>query len=196
MTPLESVTILGRMDAVTPLQHLLGQPLLLVHLAAALLSLALGPINILRRRRDRTHRMVGRTWVAAMVVTCLTSFGLRGANGGYSWLHGLSVFTLVTVTLGVVAIRRGNRRGHVGNMVGSLIGIWIAFLFAALVPDRTIAQVASTDPWTVPLTLVLVAAAVGLAWWAFRPTAAGRRSGPHPGGGEKTGAEGGQGPSG
>lgn len=162
------------MDVVTPLQHLLGQSLLLVHLASALLALSLGPLNLLRRRRDRTHRLLGRTWVAAMLVTCLTSFGLHGPGGGYSWLHGLSVFTIVTVTLGVVAIRRGNRRGHVGNMVGSLIGIWIAFLFAAFVPTRTISQVAATDPWTVPVTLALVATAVGLAWWAFRP-APGRR---------------------
>lgn len=50
MTDLESVTALGDMDAVTPLQHLLDQHLLLIHLAAALLSLALGPITLLRRR--------------------------------------------------------------------------------------------------------------------------------------------------
>lgn len=64
------------------------------HLATIVAALGLTPVMMLRRRGDRLHRRLGRVWVAAMVVTALISFGIRN-RGGFSWIHGLSVFVLV-----------------------------------------------------------------------------------------------------
>lgn len=135
-----------------------------IHASAAFLVLIIGPVNIFRPRRDAVHRVLGRTWVGLMYLTCASSF-FFGLDDGLTFLHGLSVLTTVSVTLGVWMIARGNKPGHIGNMVGSYIGTLIAFGFAAFVPTRLIWTTAVTSP--VALTafaavLVLIAG----AWFA------------------------------
>lgn len=135
---------------------------ILVHAGAAFLVLVIGPVNILRPRRDAMHRMLGRTWVAIMYLTCGSSF-FFGLEDGFTFLHGLSVFTIITVSLGVLSIVRGNRRAHAANMVGSYIGTMAAFGFAAFVPNRLIWSTAVTDP----VALFLFTASLGavaLCW--------------------------------
>ena len=154
------------MDA---LDHLVSQPLLMLHVVAALFALALGPVNLVRRRRDRTHRLVGRTWVAALATTAVTSFGVQDPLWALSGLHALSAWTLISLVLGIVAIRRGNVAAHRGNMVGCYLGLWAAFLFAALVPTRTLAQVTAAAPLTAAVTVAVVLLAVAATWWVFRP---------------------------
>jgi uncharacterized membrane protein len=136
--------------------------LLISHVIAALFVLSIGPFQILRRRRDRIHRTMGYLWVAAMYYVCFSSFWIVTA-GHFTWLHGLSAFTIVTVTLGLVSAIRRNIRSHLGNMIGSYIGIAVAFIFAVTVPGRAIPQLLSEDPATaayvaglVVLTVVVV----------------------------------------
>lgn len=135
-----------------------------IHASAAFLVLIIGPVNIFRPRRDAVHRVLGRTWVGFMYLTCASSF-FFGLDDGFTFLHGLSVFTTVSVTLGVWMIARGNKRGHIGNMVGSYIGTFIAFGFAAFVPTRLIWTTAVTNP----VALAAFAGALALiagAWFA------------------------------
>ena len=47
-----------------------------------------------RRKGGTTHRTLGYLWVALMALTAISSFWIRG-NGSFSWIHGLSVTTLV-----------------------------------------------------------------------------------------------------
>lgn len=143
-------------------------PLLVSHIIAALAALLIAPVNALRRRRDRTHRLLGRVWVGAMLYVCVSSFGIV-TDGHFSWLHGLSALTLVTVILGVVAARRRNLLGHVMNMVGSYLGLLIAFLFAALVPSRTIPRLLADDPMTAVVVGLLVVGAVAALVAALLP---------------------------
>ena len=129
--------------------------LLASHVVAALFVLAIGPLQILRRRRDRIHRTMGYLWVAAMFYVCFSSFWI--VSGGHlSWLHGLSAFTIVTVTLGLVSAIRGNIASHLGNMIGSYIGIAVAFIFAVTVPGRAIPEMLATDPSSVAYVSGLV----------------------------------------
>lgn len=151
------------------LDHLVSSPLLIVHVVAALFALAVGPFNLVRRKRDRTHRMLGRTWVIAMVITAVTSFGIQRPFSSLSGLHALSAWTLISLALGVVAIRRGNVKAHQGNMIGSYAGLWAAFLFAALVPTRTLSQVTAAAPLTAVTTVVVILLAVTATWFVFRP---------------------------
>lgn len=144
-----------------------------IHAVAATGAIVLGPLNLLRRRRDHAHRIIGRTWAAATVITCLSSFGIH--PDGFSWLHGLAVFTLVSVTIGVVAIRRRNVVAHRANMTGSYVGTLIAFGFAVFLPDRLVARMAADDPMSllgiVALVLAGCAAVAALALRSSRPTA-------------------------
>jgi uncharacterized membrane protein len=122
--------------------------LLVSHVIAALFVLAIGPLQIFRRRRDRIHRTIGYLWVSAMYYVCFSSFWIV-SDGHFSWLHGLSAFTIVTVTLGLVGAIRRDIRSHMGNMVGSYIGIAVAFVFAVTVPGRAIPELLATDPSSV-----------------------------------------------
>lgn len=153
------------MDA---LSHLISSPVLLLHVTASVYALTVAPINLLRRRRDHVHRRLGRTWVAAMFVSALTSFGIQQPFLAFSWLHALSLWTMVSITLGILAIRRGNRPAHIGHMVGSYLGLWAAFLWAALAPGRTVAQVIAQEPMTAAVTALLALLTAVGAFWVFR----------------------------
>lgn len=137
--------------------------LLVSHVVAALFVLAIGPVQILRRRRDRVHRTMGYLWVAAMYYVCFSSFGIV-SDGHFSWLHGLSAFTIVTVTLGLISAVRHNIPAHRGNMVGSYLGIAVAFGFAVGVPGRSIPLLLLADPGTAFFVAALVLLSVGVAY--------------------------------
>src|SRR5690625_3541738 len=100
----DSTAIVPGMDAFTPVVTL--------HAVAATYVLLLGPLQILRRRRDLAHRIVGLSWLMAMVTVCLSSFWI--APDGFSWLHGLSIWTLVCMVAAIGGIRRGNVPVHRG----------------------------------------------------------------------------------
>jgi uncharacterized membrane protein len=167
--------------------------LLVSHVVAALFVLAVGPVQILRRRRDRVHRTVGYLWVAAMYYVCLSSFGIV-SEGHFSWLHGLSAFTIVTVTLGLVSAIRRNIPAHQGNMIGSYIGIAIAFGFAVGVPGRSIPRLLAADPATAVYVALLVVLGVAVVYLSMLRGGKGPSVGTHPAsskhdGGGRRGAE-------
>lgn len=134
-----------------------------VHATAAALSLVLGAVNLARRPKgDRRHRLVGRVWVVAMYLTVLSSFAIREVNpGGFSWLHGLSAFTLVTLTVGWLAALRGRIETHRGFLRGSYVGTVGAFVGAVLVPQRDVPQLAVHHPWVLSLA---ASAVLAVAW--------------------------------
>ncbi|MET1087188.1 MAG: DUF2306 domain-containing protein [Arthrobacter sp.] len=132
--------------------------LITVHAAAAGYALLLGAFQLLRRTKGGAlHRVIGRTWVAAMLIVVGTSFGIRTLSDGFSWLHALSVLTIVTVTAGVVAAFRRNIPSHRAFMRGSYFGILGAFIGVLAVPERRIPQMAVHD---LPLLLLWIGALV------------------------------------
>lgn len=109
------------------------------HLAAALLSLLVGALVLARQKGTRSHKLFGRLWVGLMLAVAISSFWIldirKGA--GFSAIHLLSVWTLVSLALAVYFIRRGNVRAHKGFMVGTFLGLAGAGL-GALAPGRTL----------------------------------------------------------
>jgi len=66
------------------------------HLATILPALALTPVMLLRPRGDGLHRLLGRIWVAAMVLTAIISLGVRESrHGGFSIIHIISVYVIL-----------------------------------------------------------------------------------------------------
>ena len=92
-----------------------------------------------RAKGTRSHKLLGRIWVALMVAVALSSFWIfeirRGA--GPSLIHLLSVWTLLSLALAVYYIRRGNVRAHRGFMIGTFIGLVTAGALA-LAPGRAL----------------------------------------------------------
>lgn len=116
--------------------------LIAIHAFAASFALVFGAVNLARRRRgDRPHRVIGRMWLVLMYFTAFSSFWIQKLRpGSFSWIHGLSAFTIVTLTLGLVNARTGNIRGHAGNMIGTYAGLWGAFIGATVAPMRLVPQ--------------------------------------------------------
>lgn len=139
-------------------------PLLATHAFAATVALLLGAWQIfLSRKGTAAHRLVGRTWVALALFVSVGSFWIQELRPGqYSFFHVLSVVTLVTTTLGVVAAVRGNIPSHRGNMTGTWVGFCFAFTLAVAVPDRHIQTYAVDSPPAFGLAVVAVLATTGL----------------------------------
>lgn len=118
------------------------------HAAVATIALILGAYNLLRPvKGDRPHRLVGRVWVVAMYATIISSFFIRELRPGqFSWIHGLSVFTFVTLTLGLWAALTHNVKRHRGMMTGSYFGLVGAFVGAVAVPVRYLPRTAVERP--------------------------------------------------
>lgn len=109
-----------------------------IHLASVLVAFVCGIVLLAGVKGTRRHRILGWIWVIAMAATALSSFLLTGLNGGqFSIIHGLSAWVLVSLPLGVMAIRKGQVEKHRKHMTGMFLGgIIIAGLFTFL-PGRT-----------------------------------------------------------
>ena len=139
--------------------------LIATHAFCALTALLIGGWQLFFSvKGDRVHRLVGRLWVGLMLYVSVTSFWIRELrHGQLSLLHILSVVTFVSVILGIRDARRGNLRGHVGNMRGSWIGLCVAGMFAVGVPARAIPQFALADPKqavAAGLSVIVIAAVI------------------------------------
>jgi uncharacterized membrane protein len=111
-------------------------PIMFVHMFAALLALVLGLVNLAGRKGTPRHRAIGWLWIATMLAVTLPSFALRGINPGqFSWIHGLSVLSLVTMVASIRAIRAGRVQAHKRMMIGLMFGVSIAGMFT-LMPGR------------------------------------------------------------
>lgn len=108
---------------------------LAIHLATVVPALPLGAWLLFRRKGDRTHRLLGRTWAVLMLAGALSSFGLTGLMGHLSPIHILSVLTLVGVPRGVMLAMRGDVARHQQVMMRVYTGLVVAGLFA-FVPGR------------------------------------------------------------
>jgi len=99
-----------------------------VHVAAAVAALALTVPQLALPKGRAVHRRLGYAWAAAMLLVAASSFLIHAKRtfGPFSWIHLLSVLTLVMVPLGIARARRGQVGAHRWTML-SLV------LFALLV---------------------------------------------------------------
>ena len=108
-----------------------------IHLVAVVPAVAIGIAQMVMTKGTRVHRWMGWTWVLAMVVVAVSSFWILELRKGAGWsvIHLLSAWTLISLACAIWFIRRGNVRAHKGFMVGTLLGLAGAGL-GALAPGR------------------------------------------------------------
>ena len=115
-----------------------GTLMIWLHLTTALLALGLGTTNLALIKGTPRHKVVGWIWMGAMLCVTLSSFAIRELNDGeFSWIHGLTLWTLFSMFVAVFSIHRGWVRVHAGFMIGTMIGMIVAGVFA-LSPGRFI----------------------------------------------------------
>jgi uncharacterized membrane protein len=98
-----------------------------IHFFFAISAFLIGALQLLSKKGTTQHKMLGRLWVAMMLIICLTSFGIKelmpsGIFWGYSPIHLLSIFVLIQITLGVYFARIGNISWHKKCMTYTYIG--------------------------------------------------------------------------
>jgi uncharacterized membrane protein len=119
-------------------------PTIAVHMTAALGAVALGPVALWarlgRQQRPRLHRAVGFTWVALMLVTAISALFIRDFRlpniAGYTPIHLLVPFTLVTLVGAFHALAKGNIRAHRSRMQMLYVGACLVAGAFTLLPGR------------------------------------------------------------
>lgn len=112
-------------------------PVIVVHALAAGIAVLLGAWLLWARKGHRAHRVGGWIWVLCMATVAGISFAIRRPDG-FSWIHGLSVFTLLTLVTGVMAARTRRVRTHRTNMIALYSGALVVTGLFTLLPGRLI----------------------------------------------------------
>lgn len=106
-----------------------------IHLFCVVLSIILGFLNLIFEKGTRSHKSIGKLWFILMLVTSLSSFFIM-PTGSLTWLHLFSIVVIISVSIGVVAIRNQNQRLHIRCMIGAYIGTVVSAFFAISVQGR------------------------------------------------------------
>lgn len=150
--------------------------LIALHALGATVALTLGGYLVLRRRKgDLLHRRLGRFWMADMYWVAFSSFGIKRLTPGhFSWIHGLSAWTIISLTMAIWAARTHRMQAHRAWVVGTYFGLVGAGLAAVAFPVRLVPQTAMHRPtWLLAGLLVstlIAAAAIEFAAHATRQT--------------------------
>ena len=122
---------------------LTAAPAVQIHAIAAFGAIALTLLIFTRPRGTRTHRWLGRAWVAVMASVALSSLlitygpGFEGLRlGGFSIIHLLSLYVLAGLVLAVRAARRGDIGAHRKQMTGMVWGSLVVAGAFTLLPGR------------------------------------------------------------
>ena len=123
---------------------------MLVHLVSASAALLLGAWQLIAARRGLRHRSVGYAWMFAMLVASASSFWLKGSFGlawlaGFSPIHGLSLFTLLSIVMAARFARRRDFQRHRRWVVGAYAGLVAAGAFAVALPGRSLNLILSAE---------------------------------------------------
>jgi uncharacterized membrane protein len=119
-------------------QPLLAAPRLYqVHALIALFAFVLGFGQFVLPKGTLPHRVMGYIWVTCMAVIALSSFGIQSLHpGSFSFVHVISLFTLIVLPFAVLHARRGRVRRHAIAMISLFVGALVIAGAFTLVPGR------------------------------------------------------------
>lgn len=116
----------------------LQPPPIPAHAIAALAALVLGGVQLAAPKGTISHRVLGYLWAALMMLVAISSLWIHELRiwGPWSYIHILSVLTIVTVPLAVWYAHSHNVNAHRSAMTKLyLFALVVAGLFT-LVPGR------------------------------------------------------------
>lgn len=144
-----------------------------VHVGFAVVSLALVPVMLLRRKGDGLHKILGRIWVFAMALTALSSFALMEIRviGPFSPIHGLSILTLYSLFAAISTVRKGDIKAHKKHICGAMGGLVGAGAFT-VIPGRLMSDVLFQGIEMLGFISVLGLGSAGLLIWLLKMRAA------------------------
>jgi uncharacterized membrane protein len=119
-------------------------PIIAVHLFCASAALVLGPVVMWARLgtliRPKAHRLLGKTWVALMLMTSATALFIRDFRlpniAGYTLIHLLVPVTLVSLGMAFFYLHRKDFRRHKIWMISLYLSACVGAGGAAFLPGR------------------------------------------------------------
>ncbi|WP_334190020.1 DUF2306 domain-containing protein [Noviherbaspirillum sp.] len=126
--------------SINPVIHTLADApaVIYVHLAAALTAVMIGSLVLVRRKGTASHKVMGRIWLASMLMAAVSSFAIQ-ARGSLSWIHGFAILVFVAAPVGWHFAKVRNIRAHRITMVAMFVSLCMTGLFT-LLPYRMLGQ--------------------------------------------------------
>lgn len=123
-------------------------PVIAVHMTAALLAIATGPVALWARRggqaRPRLHRAFGYAWVTLMLIAAVSAIFIRDYElpnvAGYTPVHVLVPITLFSLFGAFYKLAKGNIAGHRFVMRWLYFGACVTAGAFTLLPQRYLGQ--------------------------------------------------------
>jgi uncharacterized membrane protein len=115
-----------------------ASPAIQIHAFAAMTAFALGVLQLAAPKGTLPHRTIGWIWVGLMLAVSTTSFWIHEIRlwGPWSPIHLLSIFTLVTLPLGVLYAKRHRVANHRNVMIAIFTGALVIAGLFTFVPGR------------------------------------------------------------
>jgi uncharacterized membrane protein len=108
-----------------------------VHLLGVAVAIGVGVVLLAGVKGARTHRILGWTWVLAMMTGAVASLFIRIINhGAFSAIHLISGWTILALPMAVAAARHHKVRLHARLMTGLFTGGLVFAGALAFVPGR------------------------------------------------------------
>ena len=126
--------------------HLTQQlsPIIAIHMTAAILAIATGPVALWARKGrtqyPRVHRAFGYAWVTLMLVAAISAIFIKAEVGpswnGFGMIHLLIPLTLFGLFGAFRFLFKGNINGHRKSMQNLYIGACLVAGSFTLLPGR------------------------------------------------------------
>ncbi|MEJ6023917.1 DUF2306 domain-containing protein [Ramlibacter sp. PS4R-6] len=119
-------------------------PLIAVHMTAALLAVATGPVALWARKgtqqRPKLHRAFGYAWVTLMVITAVSAVFIQVSDlptlAGFSPIHLLVPVTFAGLAYAFYALAKGDIAAHRLTMQRLYYGACVVAGAFTLMPKR------------------------------------------------------------
>ena len=127
-------------------------PQTIIHLAAAISAVVLGPFALWARlsgkQRPQLHRAFGYAWVTLMLITSVSAIFIHSYFpmwGRFSWIHLLIPVTLASLFAAFWFLAKGNIQAHKFTMLSLYVNACLITGALTLLPGRYLNQLIS--PW-------------------------------------------------
>jgi uncharacterized membrane protein len=112
-------------------------PVIQLHLAGVAVALLIGVVLLVGVKGTLVHRVLGWSWVLAMMTAAVSSLFIRMINHGhFSFIHLISGWTILALPMGVAFARRHKVKLHARMMTGLFTGGLILAGLFAFIPGR------------------------------------------------------------
>jgi len=131
------VIALGRagLGMVDNLHHYAKLPVI-IHVATVLPAIPLGGYVLLAAKGTPRHRLLGKIWLALMLITATSAIFIQ-ASGGFSFIHIFVPVTFHAAWKTIATARRGDIQAHKRHLVFTyLTALMIPGIVAFALPGR------------------------------------------------------------